>query len=195
MIDATVTNLDDERLIREGEAAVDAYNKDIRNARARIMPMARGLLAARRKYSADRDFGDWLQTSSYREIEKTDRAALINIGEHDVFASKFLRYTRLISPETIWNAIRELLPVSDDRKPPALVTHIIEKPEIGMDLPEKPQSPVRDEAPKERISPVEVGPRHPLHKVRRVDEVFAIFSQANTRGTLNSLIGKGGFGE
>jgi hypothetical protein len=95
----------------------------------------------------------------------------------------------------IWEAIKELVPSSDDRKTSAVVTHIIEKPEIGIDLPEKPQSPVQDEAPKERISPVEVGPRHPLHKVRRVDEVFAIFSQANTRGTLNKLKGKRGFGQ
>src|SRR5215471_9813372 len=60
-----ITNLDNQRLIREGEAAVDLYNKDIRSARARIMPMARGLAAAKREYPATQEFRDWLQTSSY----------------------------------------------------------------------------------------------------------------------------------
>jgi hypothetical protein len=33
---------------------------DTKSARTRIIPMALGLLAARRKFPADRDFGDWL---------------------------------------------------------------------------------------------------------------------------------------
>jgi hypothetical protein len=113
--DSSALPLDDERLIREGEAAVSAYNKNINTARARIMPMARGLLAAKRKYPATQDFGNWLQTSSYRDIEKDDRAALIKIGEHDDFAVEFVCTTNLISPRTIWNAIEELLrPTSHD---------------------------------------------------------------------------------
>jgi hypothetical protein len=113
--DSSALPLDDERLIREGEAAASAYNKNINTARARIMPMARGLLAAKRKYPATQDFGNWLQTSSYRDIEKDDRAALIKIGEHDDFAADFVRTTNLISPRTIWNAIEELLrPTSHD---------------------------------------------------------------------------------
>jgi hypothetical protein len=113
--DSSTLPLDDERLIREGEAAASAYNKNINTARSRIMPMARGLLAAKRKYPATQDFGAWLQTSSYRDIEKDDRAALIKIGEHDDFAAEFVRTTNLISPRTIWNAIQELLqPTSHD---------------------------------------------------------------------------------
>ena len=115
MTTATVAVFDDERLIREGEAAVDLYNRDLKNARARIMPMALGLVAAKRKYPATHDFGDWLQTSSYREIGDTDRAALINIGEHDEFSAKYVRTTSLISPQTIWNAIKELMPTFYDR--------------------------------------------------------------------------------
>ena len=117
MTTATVTVLNDERLIREGEAAVDRYNRSRETARAQIIPMARGLLAARQCYPADRDFGDWLHTSSYRELEKDDRAALIRIGEHETYAIKFLRSTRLVSPRTIWDAIQELISVSHDAKP------------------------------------------------------------------------------
>src|SRR5207249_4118917 len=47
---------DDERLIREGEAAVERFKK----SREQILPMARGLAAAKRKYPATREFGAWL---------------------------------------------------------------------------------------------------------------------------------------
>jgi hypothetical protein len=113
--DSSVIPLDDEMLIRAGEAAVSAYNKNINTARLRIMPMARGLLAAKRMHPATQDFGAWLQTSPYRDLEKDDRAALIKIGEHDAFAADFVRTTTLISPQTIWKAIDELLrPTSYD---------------------------------------------------------------------------------
>jgi hypothetical protein len=193
MTEAAVTILDDERLIRDGEAAVDLYNKDLKNARARIMPMARGLLAAKRKYPATQDFGDWLHTSSYREIGDTDRAALIKIGEQDEFASKFVRTTNLISPRAIWDAITELQSTSRLGNSTAAVTSIVEQPEIAIDSTEKPQSPLHAETPELGIARVEVSHRSPLHDVPRVKEVYAIFSQANTRGTLNALKGKRAF--
>ena len=108
------TGLDDERSIREGETAVERYHNSRDEARAQIMPMARGLLAAKRKYPATQEFGNWLDTSRYARLEKDDRAALIKIGEHEEFALKFIRTTSLISPETIWDAIKERLPTSDD---------------------------------------------------------------------------------
>src|SRR5262249_33744862 len=103
------TARDDERLIREGEAAVEWYHKSRDEARAQIMPMALGLCAAKRKHPATQEFGNWLQGSPYRKIEKDDRAALIHIGEHEETASQFIRTTSLISPRTIWDAIEELL--------------------------------------------------------------------------------------
>jgi len=109
-----ITGLDDERSIREGETAVERYHNSRDEARAQIMPMARGLLAAKRKYPATQEFGNWLDTSRYARLEKDDRAALIKIGEHEEFALKFIRTTSLISPETIWDAIKERLPTSDD---------------------------------------------------------------------------------
>jgi len=45
----TVASLDDERLIRDGENAAEAFAK---SGRENILPMVRGLLAARRKYPA-----------------------------------------------------------------------------------------------------------------------------------------------
>jgi len=81
-----VTNLEDERLIREGEAAVEGYTKDLDSARRRIMPMARGLCAAKRKHPATQEFGNWLQGSPYQKLGHTDRAALIQIAEHEEVA-------------------------------------------------------------------------------------------------------------
>lgn len=95
---ATVTQLDDERLIREGEAA----------ARFR-KPMALGLLAAKRKYEATRDFGEWLRGSPYGQLNRTDRAALIKIGEHEARAATFLPTTDLISPRLIWEAMEAVI--------------------------------------------------------------------------------------
>ena len=57
--------------------------------------MALGLCAAKRKYPATQEFGNWLQTSPYRKIGQNDRAALIKIGEHEEFASRFIRTTSL----------------------------------------------------------------------------------------------------
>jgi len=72
---------DDERLIRDGEAAVEEYGRSNTRARDQIIPMARGLLAARRRHSANHDFGHWLEQSPYNDIGHTDRAALIKIAE------------------------------------------------------------------------------------------------------------------
>jgi hypothetical protein len=107
-----VANLDDERSIREGEAAAEQYNRLRDEARAQVLPMARGLLAAKRKYLATQAFGDWLETSPYQKIGKDDRAALIKIGENEELAVQFIRTTSLISPELIWAAIKASLPGS-----------------------------------------------------------------------------------
>jgi len=56
-------NLDDQ-LISDGEAAVERFNR----SRDQIVPMARGVSAAKRKYPAKREFGDWLRHSPYSAI-------------------------------------------------------------------------------------------------------------------------------
>jgi hypothetical protein len=93
--------IDDDRLIREGEDAAERYHK----SREEILPMARGLAAAKRKHPATREFGAWLKGSPYSKIGDQDRAALIKIGEQLVrnegVVVEFLRATDLISPQTI----------------------------------------------------------------------------------------------
>jgi hypothetical protein len=111
-----VANLDDERSIREGEAAVERYNSSRDEARAQVLPMARGLCAAKRKHPATQEFGAWLDTSQYATLEKNDRAALIKIGENEEFAIRFLDQTKLVSPQTIWAAMEPMLPTSYHRK-------------------------------------------------------------------------------
>jgi hypothetical protein len=99
----------DDDLIRKGEAAAERFSK----SREAILPMARGLAAARRKYPANREFGDWLKRSAYSKIGEHDRSDLINIGKeldkHEDVIVKFLNDTDLVSPQTIWAAIRKKL--------------------------------------------------------------------------------------
>jgi hypothetical protein len=93
---------DNERLIIAGEAAVERFKK----SREQILPMARGLLAAKRKYPATQEFGEWLQNSPYSMFGKNDRSALISIGEqldeHEDAVVEFLARTNLGSPQLIW---------------------------------------------------------------------------------------------
>ena len=102
-------NLDDQ-LISDGEAAAERYHK----SRDQILPMARGLLAAKRKHPATRKFNAWLKgTTHYSRIGDHDRAALIKIGEQldereDVVV-EFLKGTNLVSPQTIWVEIKKKL--------------------------------------------------------------------------------------
>src|SRR5205085_942446 len=90
---------DDEHLIAEGEAAAEQFKK----SREQILPMARGLLAAKRKHPATRKFNAWPKgTTHYLRIGDHDRAALIKIGEQldereDVVV-EFLKGTNLVSP-------------------------------------------------------------------------------------------------
>lgn len=156
-IPAEVSSITDERLIREGEAAVEGYNKDLHTARSRIMPMARGLCAARRKYPADQDFGDWFKGSAYRELGHQDRAALIKIGGREEFAAKFVRTTNLISPQTIWEAIQELGSVYYDSKPPAKGTSLPQTPSPTAPAP-KPDEPPNNNPRAELVTAIAKDP-------------------------------------
>jgi hypothetical protein len=185
----------DERLIREGEAAVDDYNRSHERARKNIIPMARGLLAARRKYPANQEFGDWLQTSAYRELEKDDRAALINIGQHEEWATKYIRTTKLISPRTIWDAIEELMPSSHDAKtPPQSDTSAIPT-DVPVEKPEENAGPLPEKAPESDPAPAKsagLGDRHPFFGQKRAEEVAAIYLHDRARTTIGTMLIKRG---
>jgi hypothetical protein len=101
--------LDDDQLIADGEAAVERFKK----SRDQILPMARGLAAAKRKYPATREFGAWLKGSPYSTIGEHDRGDLINIGKQlekreDVVV-EFLARTKLVSPQLIWKELQKEL--------------------------------------------------------------------------------------
>jgi hypothetical protein len=102
--------LDDDRLIADGEAAVKQLNK---STREQILPMARGLAAAKRKYPATQNFKKWLRNSPYSVIGDHDRADLIKIGkqldEHDDVVVEFLARTKLVSPQLICNELKKEL--------------------------------------------------------------------------------------
>jgi hypothetical protein len=99
----------DDQLIAEGEAAAERYHK----SREQVLPMARGLLAAKRKYPATQEFGEWLQNSPYSMFGKNDRSALISIGEqldeHEDAVVEFLARTNLGSPQLIWIELKKKL--------------------------------------------------------------------------------------
>jgi hypothetical protein len=95
----------EQRLIEDGCAAAERFNR----SREQILPMARGLLAAKRKHPATREFNKWLQGSPYSRIGKQDRWALINLGNHEDATERFLAGTDMISPQTIWAAVAKTL--------------------------------------------------------------------------------------
>jgi hypothetical protein len=107
--DPSISIRNDDQLINDGEAAVKQFKK----SREQILPMARGLLAAKRKYPAKRNRGDWLRKSPYSTIGDHDRAALIKIGEqldeHEDAVVEFLTRTNLVSPQLIWIELKKEL--------------------------------------------------------------------------------------
>lgn len=181
---ATVSNLDNMRLIREGEQAVDQYNRGLKNARASIMPMARGLCAAKHEYPATQDFGDWLHTSAYREIEKDDRAALIKIGEHEDFAAKYMRTTRLISPESIWDAMRDLLPTSEVPNSTSTPPPIPESPPAIAQTHESAESPAPKPTPK---TAPPITSRSSFYEAPRAQEIATKLLDKKARATLSHV--------
>jgi hypothetical protein len=198
---AELRNLNNERLIHEGEAAVDLYNKDIKSARTRIMPMARGLLAARHEYPGNADFSDWLQTSSYREVGADDRAALIKIGEHEHLAGEFIRTTSLTSPESIWDAIRKLkalagIDVSSSELPkiehesPTLTEPAPIADVEAIPVPEPGAVPAT--RPLARPAAPAVHKRSAMHGWPRAAEVHAIFTDPRARAVIGHAISERG---
>ena len=187
-----VTNLEDERLIREGEAAVEGYTKDLDSARRRIMPMARGLCAAKRKHPATQEFGNWLQGSPYQKLGHTDRAALIQIGEHEEVAGSFLLTTSLISPELIWDAIKgSLLPssaTSDDRNsanPPEPAVSIGESDPPSDPPSSRPSS--RPAAATVLFTKSRMTVRCGFAQAPRAEEIYELFQNKEARATVGHI--------
>jgi hypothetical protein len=197
MTEAAIANLDDERLIRDGEAAVDLYNRDLQNARARIMPMALGLLAAKRKYPATQDFGDWLQTSSYREIGPEDRAALINIGKEEKLCSELIKSTSLTSPRLFWEWARECktaLSVENIKNEAGVSSLYDTKSTEHLHQSAKTQETSTESRPVEQSAVSEKPPQHlQLKKGHRLsgwpraEEIISLYQHSKTRGTISRL--------
>jgi len=117
-----ISSLDDERLIREGNTAAIAYAK---SARENILPIARGLVAARRKYRSDTEFGRWFDQSAYRVVvtNYNMRAAYIYIGEHDEVAAPIIAKSQTIDPVAIASAIKTSIGLVSQNVKPAEIVH------------------------------------------------------------------------
>jgi hypothetical protein len=165
-VDEAVTNLPaivdaDERAIAEGEAAAEKFGR----SREQILPMARGLAAAKRKYPETQQFGDWLDGSAYSRLGKNDRAAVISIGEqldeHEATIVKFLASTDLISPQTIWSELREKVEAPKKARPAPKVDPSYYDSKSAGDLDEAAPAATADTpAPDEKSTkPAESKPR------------------------------------
>jgi hypothetical protein len=194
---ATITNLDDERLIRDGEAAAAEHGRFIKRGQDQIIPMARGLLAARRKYPTNQEFGSWFETSAYASVvtNHTMRAALIKIGEHEACAETVMRLTKSASPERILDGIQEILAFSENLKTPL---QLVEPPKVDIpaEIPVNSQTAVADE-PIEDNEVARAAPtlhnRHSFFGMPRGAELAAVFRGARTRQTIIEAIrGRGG---
>jgi len=110
---AVTTN--NAQLIRAGEDALRKLLTNVTNARQQIMPVSLGLLAARREYPGDVEFGRWLQTSPYNDLGKDDRSCYIKIAENKKIAARVLRSPGSVSPEVIWkDEVKPELPLSEN---------------------------------------------------------------------------------
>ena len=193
------SSTDDARLVQEGEAAVDAYVIDLDHARSRVLVMARGLCAARRLYPATREFGAWLETSPYKQIGQTDRAALIHIGEHEALAGRFLLTTPRVAPRAVWGAIKpwasspsssSISPVgrSSNHPPsaPGPATTTVAESSAGLSgtlppvpLPSTPNAPASPSTNNSRMTA-----RCKFAEAPRAEEIYEIFQHKEARATL-----------
>jgi hypothetical protein len=171
--------VDDDRLISEGEAAAEQFNR----SRDQILPMARGLAAAKRKYPATQEFGKWLHDSPYSMIGDHDRAALIKIGEqldeHEEVVVEFLARTHLVAPQLIWIELKkELQPQPTLTAPSCYYSNsadepVDEDPEAAEDGPEPgDKEPHADRPPIEAVEPGKPKKCAGSHKLYGADKRF-----------------------
>jgi hypothetical protein len=103
---STVVELHND-LVAIGETAARAFVRGTKRLKEQIEPMALGLAEAKRRYPKTNDFGEWLKTSPYVDLDRNDRAALIKLGESwsDDLASRFAKLDsyspRLIATELL----------------------------------------------------------------------------------------------
>jgi hypothetical protein len=108
---------DDRELIRQGEAVIKEHLSRLAEMRACILPMAYGLMAALYQYRTAASFEAWRKSSEYADFSEADIAALLKIAEHHQIAEEFLRTTDLVTPQEIWNAIKDRAEPSYDEAP------------------------------------------------------------------------------
>jgi hypothetical protein len=95
-------------LVAIGEVAARDFVRGTKRLREHIGPMALGLAEAKRRYPRTSEFGAWLSSSSYADLNRTDRAALINLGQHwesDNLAARIAEVSSS-SPEVLWSRLR-----------------------------------------------------------------------------------------
>jgi hypothetical protein len=100
-------------LIRKGEEALVKNRATVARVQGAIIPMARGLLAARRAYPDRRQFNEWLAASPYSQLADwmqtslTDCVrALCKIGEYEDEAIYVMHEYGEINPMVIWKEIK-----------------------------------------------------------------------------------------
>lgn len=98
---------EDDVLIEQGEQQLLLFFEEaLTSTRTRMLAIAKGLLAAKRKHRGNVAFGRWLAGSPYDQIGKDDRAALIKIAENAADAEPVLSTTSSTSPQGVWREVR-----------------------------------------------------------------------------------------
>lgn len=102
-------------LVAIGEAAARAFVRGTNKLKEHIKPMALGLAEAKRRYPKTNYFGEWLAASAFAEMGKTDRAALIKLGENwsDEVAARIADIPSS-SPRVLWDEISPSGKSNDD---------------------------------------------------------------------------------
>jgi hypothetical protein len=78
-------------LAKRAKLGFDRTKKGRSNFLAGTFQLAQALAAARKEFSADREFASWLNKAGLRTISKDDRSALICIGKNIAKARKYFK--------------------------------------------------------------------------------------------------------
>ena len=101
------TNLE---LIQIGEEALVKNQAAVARLQGKLIIIARGMLAARRKYPNQRDFAVWFTSSPYEELaldwmqcsQSRCVRVLCDIADNEAEAIKVIRATGTADPDFIW---------------------------------------------------------------------------------------------
>lgn len=196
-----------DRLIRQGEAAVelylkakgtarvsrlrdclDAYNKNRDDFPNVVLALAVELAEARDQYGGDdKAFGKWLVETGNDDLGYSERAAFINIGRYPELSRRILQETTSRSIQRIWEyEIKPILPSARKgmNDPP-------KSAEPTQTTPSTPaeSTPAESKKAEEKSgdTPV-VNKRHSFYGFPKAEDVAAIYLNGKMRSLISGAV-------